>query len=165
MRQKRQPPEEFCRKRCSRKFRKIHGKIPMSESLKVWDFIKKAYLAHMFSCEFCEIINIFFAEHLRATAFVESNFFYFAKYNFSAAKFMIFIAFESRNKTCSKIAVSEAAIRRCSLKKESLKISQNLQDNTCAGVYFNRRTGLWCFHMNLWTAAFENHVHLDSVGQ
>ena len=34
-----------------------------------WNFIKKEALAHVFSCEFCEISeNTFFAEHLQATA-------------------------------------------------------------------------------------------------
>ena len=94
----------------------------MSESLKACNFSKKEYLAHMFSCEFCEIFkNIFFAERLRATASVESNFFYFAKYNFSAAKFMIFIAFESRDKTCSKIAIIRSCHPEMFFKKGVLK--------------------------------------------
>ena len=54
-----QPPEVFCRKRCSWKFRKI-------------DFITKQPLVKAFSCEFCEIFkNTFFTEHLLETAFVK----------------------------------------------------------------------------------------------
>ena len=37
----------------------------------VCNFIKKESLAHVFSCKFCEISkNIFFTEHLQATAAV-----------------------------------------------------------------------------------------------
>ena len=43
-----QPPEVFCKKRCSKKFRNIHRKIPVLESLfdkvavgQVCDFILK----------------------------------------------------------------------------------------------------------------------------
>ena len=36
----------------------------------------------------------------------------------------------------SKIPKPEAAIRRYSVKNKFLKISQNLQENTCAGVSF-----------------------------
>ena len=37
--------------------------------VKACNFIKKETLAQVFSCEFCEIFkNIYFLEHLRATA-------------------------------------------------------------------------------------------------
>ena len=43
-----QPPEVFCKKRCSQKFRNIHKKTPVLESLfnnvtalQVWNFVKK----------------------------------------------------------------------------------------------------------------------------
>ena len=35
-----------------------------------WNVIKKETLAQVFSSEFCEFFNIFFTEHLWATAFV-----------------------------------------------------------------------------------------------
>ena len=42
-------------------------KTPLPESLFKYNIIKKDNLAHVFSCEFCEIFkNIFFTEHLRA---------------------------------------------------------------------------------------------------
>ena len=57
------------------KFRKIHRKIPVQESFfnKVTgltlQLIKKETLAQVFSFEFCKIFkNIFFTEHIRATA-------------------------------------------------------------------------------------------------
>ena len=51
---KKQPPEVFCKKRCSHRFCKIHRKTP---------------LAQVFSYEFCEISkNTFFIEHFWATA-------------------------------------------------------------------------------------------------
>ena len=54
--------EVFCKKRCSKKFRKI-------QMLQAYNFIKKETLAQVFSCEFFEISkNNFFTEHLRATA-------------------------------------------------------------------------------------------------
>ena len=43
-------------------------------SFLICNFIKKETLAQVFSCEFCEISkNTFYTEHLRATAFGESN--------------------------------------------------------------------------------------------
>ena len=74
---KKQQPEVFYKKRCSLKFRKIHKKLPVQESLfflncrpEVGNFIKKATLAQAFSYEFCEISkNTFFTEHLWGTAF------------------------------------------------------------------------------------------------
>ena len=65
--QKKQPPEEFCKKRCSQKFRKIHRKTPAPESFS-FNFIKKETQTQVFSCEFCKIPqNTFFVEHLRTT--------------------------------------------------------------------------------------------------
>ena len=59
-----QPPEVFYKKRCSLKFRKIHRKTPVPESL-----FKKEIPAQVFSCEFYEISqNNFFAEDLWANA-------------------------------------------------------------------------------------------------
>ena len=55
-------------KRCPSKFRKIHRKSPVPESLFYWScsFIKKKALAQVFSCEFCEIFrNTVLTEHLR----------------------------------------------------------------------------------------------------
>ena len=50
-----------CEKKCSLKFRKIHRKTLVPESL-----FHKRDLTHVFSCEFCEIFkNTFFTELLR----------------------------------------------------------------------------------------------------
>ena len=66
-----QPPEMFCKKRCSQKFSRIYTKTPVPESLfkkscwpKSWNFIKKETLAqeHFF------FKNTFSLEHLRTTA-------------------------------------------------------------------------------------------------
>ena len=55
-----QPPEVFCKKRFSYKFRKIHRKTPVPEP-KACNFIKKESLTQVFSCEFCKISkNTFF---------------------------------------------------------------------------------------------------------
>ena len=54
-----QSPEVFCKKSFSKKFRKIHRKTPVPESL----------LAHVFSCEFCQVSKkTFFTEHPQETA-------------------------------------------------------------------------------------------------
>ena len=59
-----QPPEVFCKKRCSQKFRKIHKK-----TLEACNFIEKETLAQVFSQKFCEISkNNFSTEHLWTTA-------------------------------------------------------------------------------------------------
>ena len=56
-----QPPEVFCKKRCSKNFHKIHRKTPVP--------LKKKILVQVFSCEFCEISkNTFFKEYLREAA-------------------------------------------------------------------------------------------------
>ena len=69
-----QPPEVFCEKRCSQKFRKIHRKTPVSPVPQACNFIKKETLAQVFSCEFCEIFkNTIFTEHLRTTASVKTK--------------------------------------------------------------------------------------------
>ena len=63
-----QPPEVSCKKRCSKRFCKIHRKTPQACNV-----IKKETLAQVLSCEFCEISkNTFFAEDVLATA-SESN--------------------------------------------------------------------------------------------
>ena len=38
----------------------------------------------------------------------------------------------------------EAVVQRCSVKKLFLEISQNLQENTCVRVFFNKVAGLVC---------------------
>ena len=54
-----QPSKVFCKKRCSKKFCKIHRKTPVPEPL-----------AEVFSCEFCEISkDAFFTELLLTSAF------------------------------------------------------------------------------------------------
>ena len=61
---KKQPPEVFFKKMCSKKFRKIHRKTP-----------KKETVAQVFSCEFCEISkNAFFTEPLWTTASASGKF-------------------------------------------------------------------------------------------
>ena len=53
-----QPPEVFCSKRFSQKFRKIHR-------TKACNFVTKEILTHVFCCEFCKISrNTFFTEHI-----------------------------------------------------------------------------------------------------
>ena len=84
MKVEKQPPEAFCKKMCSWKFRKIHRKTPVPEAFfnkvaglrsatllkkRLWpqasNFIKKEALVQVFSCEFCEIPkNTFFTEHI-----------------------------------------------------------------------------------------------------
>ena len=68
-----QPPDVFCKKRCSQKFHKIHRKRSVPESLfcrsKTSNFIKKETLTQVFSCEFCKISKKNFStEHLLMTA-------------------------------------------------------------------------------------------------
>ena len=67
-----QPLEEFCKKICSWKFRKIHRKTPVPvPEPQACNFFKKETLAQVFSCEFCEDSkNTFFIEHIWATASV-----------------------------------------------------------------------------------------------
>ena len=51
----------------------------------------------------------------------------------------------------------EAVVRRCSVKKVFLKISQNSQENTCARVFFNKGAGLrpaTLFKKGLWHRCF-----------
>ena len=58
-----QPPEVFCKKRCSEKFRKIPRKTPVPESLfcpQSWNFIKEETLAQVFSCEFLRKEHLFY---------------------------------------------------------------------------------------------------------
>ena len=65
-----QPLVVFCKKRCSWKFRKTHGKTPAPESCaEACNFIKKETLTQMLSKKLCETFkNNFFTDHLRATA-------------------------------------------------------------------------------------------------
>ena len=71
-----QPPDVFCKKRCSQKFRKFTGKhlcqslfFNKVAGLGPVTLTKKETLAQVFSCEICEIsYNVFFTEHLQATA-------------------------------------------------------------------------------------------------
>ena len=72
------PPELLHKKRCTLKFRNIHGKTPVHMSL----FLIKLQesLVQVFSCELCEIYqNTFFTEHLRRLLL---------SYNFISAHFM-----------------------------------------------------------------------------
>ena len=56
-----QPPEMFCKKRCSKNFRKFHRKTPVLESLfnnvagvQAWNFIKKILLHWCFPIKFAK---------------------------------------------------------------------------------------------------------------
>ena len=65
-----QPSEVFCKKGCSKKFRKIHRKTPVPESL----FYEKETLVQVFSSEFYEIFkNTFFNRTPLVAAFVHIN--------------------------------------------------------------------------------------------
>ena len=60
--------EVFCKKRCSKKFRKLHRKTPVLKSL-LKAFRTKTLLketpAQMFSSEYCKIFkNTYFEQHL-----------------------------------------------------------------------------------------------------
>ena len=66
-------------KRCSLKFRKIHRKTPVPESLfnkvagSACNFIKNETLAQVFSCEFCEISNnVFFLQNTSGGCFSQN---------------------------------------------------------------------------------------------
>ena len=68
----------------------------------------------MFSCENCERFkNTYFEEHLRTAPSVNKRLVFFIKYQ-----------------------LTEAVVRRCSVKKVFLEILQNSQENTCARVSF-----------------------------
>ena len=86
---------------------------------------------------------------------------------FREVKFVIFITFESRDKTCSKIEktwfqlvywvaknslVNEKKSRSSRpevfYQKGFLKNSQNSQENTCTGVFFISVADLSCFRVN-----------------
>ena len=66
-----QPPEVFCKKRCSWKFQKIHRKTHVSFLFLIklqalaCNFIKKKTLTQLCSYEFCEVLKNIFMEHLR----------------------------------------------------------------------------------------------------
>ena len=64
LKRQKQPPDVFCKKRCSQNFVKFTGKH-LCQSL----FFKKEALAQVFACQFCKIYkNAFFTEHLLTTA-------------------------------------------------------------------------------------------------
>ena len=71
-----QPPEVFCKKRCSQKFlqdsqENTCARVSFLIKLQALscNFIKKETLAQVVACEFCKITkNTFFIEHLQATA-------------------------------------------------------------------------------------------------
>ena len=67
--EQKQPPEVFCKQRCSEKIQKFTGKHRASFQAEAFNFIKKETVAQVFSCEICEISrNTFLTEHIRATA-------------------------------------------------------------------------------------------------
>ena len=55
------------------------------------------------------------------------------------------------------VKLSEAVVQRCSFKKVFLEISQNSQENTCQGLFFNKVEGLrpaTLFKKRLWHRYF-----------
>ena len=61
-------PEVFCKKGVFKNFAKFIGKHLPQSLLMTCNFIKKATLAQVFSCEFCKILpEHFLTEHLQAT--------------------------------------------------------------------------------------------------
>ena len=76
-------------------FNKVSGLRPCRPWGLVCNFIKREALAHVFSCEFCEISKItFFIEHLRRTASALCVYFYILKIS-NQAIFKINIFFVS----------------------------------------------------------------------
>ena len=78
-----QPPEVFCKSRCSLKFRKLYRKAPVLESVfnKVAGLetatLLKRHSNTDFSSEVCKIFrSTYFKEHLRTTAPENSSYRY-----------------------------------------------------------------------------------------
>ena len=72
LKNKKQPPEVFCKKMCSSKFHKFTENTCARVFFKIklptltCNFINKETLAQVFSCKFCEFSkNTFFTEHER----------------------------------------------------------------------------------------------------
>ena len=92
------------RSRCSQKFRKIHRKPPVPQSL--WNIIKKEILAQVFSCDFCEISKNTFSyrtlpvdtSEIRISLSIQVSSDIFCQYFF----------------VCSELYSPEAALKRCS---------------------------------------------------
>ena len=103
-----QPPEVFCKKRCSEKFCKFHMKACSPVTLLKRDSNKSVIQ----SCEYCKILRIVFSQSTSGGCFC---------------------AFFIGRKNAGWKTLTEAVTQRCSLKKEIL---QNLQENTCVGVSF-----------------------------
>ena len=78
-------------------FNKVSGLRPCRPWGLVCNFIKREALAHVFSCEFCEISKIaFFIEHLRRTASALCVYFYILKISNQAIfKIDIFLSLPS----------------------------------------------------------------------
>ena len=88
----------FCKKRCSKKFRKIHRKLPAPTRPEASNFIKIEALALVFSYEFCEISkNTFLTEDVLATASIFNGYFIYTFtfttfiWHFTAQKMKLFI--------------------------------------------------------------------------
>ena len=94
--------EVFCRKGALRNFAKFTGKH-LHRSLffnrpKACNFIKKETLAHLFSCEFCEICKNTFFNRTPPVAAFENCILVFCKYNFLQEKYKylhVFFTFQS----------------------------------------------------------------------
>ena len=132
-----QPPELFCKKRCSY-FAKFTGKH-LCQSCK----------PQVFSCEFCEIFkNTFFTDHLRTIA---------SAISYLLINFHVCPTFKSHLvffdwRIIRTFLFSEALVRRWSVKKAFLKISENSQENTGAIVSFLIKLLLY-FYVYLWQLA------------
>ena len=112
-----QPPDVFCKKRCSEKYCKIHRKTPVPESLflikfhaSACNFIKKETLAQVFSYEFCEIPkNTFSLRTLLSDCFwgLQTN-------------------------------ISEAVSWRCSLNSDVLNFAKFTGKHLCQSLLFDK---------------------------
>ena len=110
----------------------------MAESLfsaSACNFIKKETLVQVFSCEFCEIfMNIYFEEHLGTTASGFMFFIFLKPYSYNSTT-----TSNHNNMTCMQDHFTQSITLswiRCSVKKVFLELSQNLQKNTCASLFF-----------------------------
>ena len=83
---KKQPPEWFCKKGCSYKFRKTHRKTPAAESLfwrpKTCNFIKKDALPQVFSCDFAKFLRKPFLQNTSGWLLLTSCITYSLQYSF-----------------------------------------------------------------------------------
>ena len=135
----------------------IYRKRPVAESLfsaSACNFIKKETLVQVFSCEFCEIFkNTYFEEHLRTTASGFMFFVFLKPYSYNSTT-----TSNHNIMTCMQGHFTQSITLswiRYSVKKVFLELSQNLQKNTCASLFFQpggkdpwKRLWQSCFPLN-----------------